>query len=374
MPIYLGNTLLTGAGSGSSGGGGGSIPVNTYGVFFVDTNETMIETNDGSIWLRTGNTLTADGTMTLTDAGQYPFASQAVTAGTNSNLFTAGATSAFNTSSQGGGVTLDRLNNELLVVTQQSTTLVDVIRYSATPPYTSVAQTFDGIVTGTDDSSTTVASDGTTLYRLLRGPSNHDIDQRLRINGTDITGVVAATGTYPYTNDTTTIEFSGAGFTSRNNDRATLVWNGTHFWLGDGTELQQFDATGVHQSTITTAGEFVGSSNNTTFWSWSTDAKNGGTVREHNFSDGSETGVSFVGPSYTSNVVPQFGSPFEVAGDGVFMAFDYGPSSGFVQRWDEYVSVIGNSTALYSRGFGDVSGTIQAGADYRLYVKIGDAA
>ena len=135
-----------------------------------------------------------------------------------------------------------------------------------------------------------------------------------------------------------------------------------------------FDATGVHQSTITTAGEFVGSSNNTTFWSWSTDAKNGGTVREHNFSDGSETGVSFVGPSYTSNVVPQFGSPFEVAGDGVFMAFDYGPSSGFVQRWDEYVSVIGNSTALYSRGFGDVSGTIQAGADYRLYVKIGDAA
>ena len=375
MGLFLGSTnLLTVGGGGGGTSGGGGIPVNTYGLFFVDTNETMITTDDGSIWLRTGNTLSADGTGTATDAGQYPDSSQAVAAGTNTNLFQSSVSSAFNTSSQGGGLTLDRLNNEILAVQHATTTVVDVHRFSSASPYTSVAQAFNNIGPATNNSSTIVASDGTTLYRLLRGVSTGTIADRLRVDsgGGANTGVVAATGTYPYTNGTTPIEFSGAGFTSRSNNRSTLVWNGTNFWLGDGTELQQFTAAGVHVRTITTAGDYVGASNNTTFWSWDNNAKNGGTIREHNFSDGSLTGVSFVGPSYTSTVVSSFGSPFAVVGDGAYMAFDFGPTSGFLQRWDEYVSVIGNSTALYSRGVGNVSGAIQTGADYRLYVKIGN--
>ena len=102
MAIYLGNTILTGSG----GSGGGSIPVNSYAVFYGETSE-MIETNEGSIWLRTGSILTPDGSGTATDAATYTDASSSF--GTTGTTFTT-QTNWFG-GGQGIGIVSDFENN-----------------------------------------------------------------------------------------------------------------------------------------------------------------------------------------------------------------------------------------------------------------------
>lgn len=68
MGIYLGDTLLTGA---------GGAPIGSYATFHVDhadyaSNGDVLETDDGGIWIKTGTVLTNDGTGTATDAASYP--------------------------------------------------------------------------------------------------------------------------------------------------------------------------------------------------------------------------------------------------------------------------------------------------------------
>lgn len=364
MGIYLGSNNLL-------GGGGGKIPVGTYGHFFINTGETIQETNDGSVWLRTGNTLTNDGTQSTEDAGSYPYAAQAYTqSATGQNVMASNVSSAFSSSSNGGGMYLDRLNDELICVGQVATTTVNVKRFENGDDYTQLSNTGTVSINDSNTQHPATASDGTTLYKLVSG-RDVSLTQKTSlndINGNPVGGVIPATGTYPHTLGAVgdIIDFTGT-FTAIDDRRVTVVFNGTYFWLGNTSVIQQFTLAGAFVRSFTTQG-YVGSTNNTTFWCWDENRANGNTFVERNFDDGSLTGVSFQSPALET-IQPSFSSACPTK-DGVFVFFDF--ASGFAQRWDEYLSVIGDGTAKYTRVFGNSSGTILTGESYRTYVKIGD--
>ena len=410
MAIYLGNTLLTSDGS----GGGGAIPVNSYAVFYGET-ATMIETDEGSIWLQTGSVLTSDGSGTATDAAIYTDASGGVsltgtTFTSSTNWFGGGS---------GIGIQSDFENNMFYTHADNSATIyrwVD-IDSTGTPQNargSSNPAQFENQVTSSANVNQTFEIGGNTLiYNQGQATSGRGSTSRGFSLSTSGSYPQYNTSTAQYTPDSSNIiYFAGAplGCTySDGTDRIvhslvneardfanqfptgygntrdiyTVLWNVDGVTAAAAGNLTDSQRVGIYPGYalkisdtqfVTITGPDQGSGSSTTSV----------TATTRNFSDGVATATTTLANFNTSFYYnrdrthrPTVGTIngqtyYNLSATGTTNGVPSGLSTAS-QTYNQAAQSIGDSTAKFTRWASANTGTLAPSGQAQLYVKIGNA-